>query len=180
MRYVAPVRKELGIRTIFNILGPLTNPARPTHMVVGVGTKSLGEIFAQVFARRKIRALVVHAEDGLDEITTSGVTHIWDVSGGSYTKSEITPSMFGLQSHPSTDILGASPAENAETFRRILRGEEKGAVRDFLLLNAGAGLYVVGLVSDFVSGVQLAKRLIEDGTTLKYLEDWIKATKGQD
>jgi len=174
MKSVAGVRKDIGIRTIFNILGPLSNPARPNHMLVGVGSEELGLLYAKVFQIQKLkRVMVVHSLDGLDEITTSGPTKVWLVEEGKEIQEmQISPHDFGLECHPVDQILGSTPKENAATFRKLLNGEES-AVMDFLLLNASAALFVAGVVEDFKSGVIKARELLVSGKVRELVDNYV-------
>eukprot|EP01127_Copromyxa_protea_P003593 TRINITY_DN13395_c0_g1_i1.p1 TRINITY_DN13395_c0_g1~~TRINITY_DN13395_c0_g1_i1.p1 ORF type:complete len:340 (+),score=53.27 TRINITY_DN13395_c0_g1_i1:84-1022(+) len=176
MGSVAPIRKEIGIRTIFNMLGPLLNPLQPNHMLLGVGVKSLGPLYAEVLAQTEHvkRALIVHAELGMDEIGPEGDTQVWEVNGDVITTYTINPASFGLPEHSVKDVAGSGPSENAATFRRILQGE-KGPVTDFLLLNCSAALVVSGKAENFKEGVEIARKVLEDGTAYQLLEKFITA-----
>eukprot|EP01118_Nematostelium_gracile_P003480 TRINITY_DN14050_c0_g1_i1.p1 TRINITY_DN14050_c0_g1~~TRINITY_DN14050_c0_g1_i1.p1 ORF type:complete len:339 (-),score=73.45 TRINITY_DN14050_c0_g1_i1:36-953(-) len=161
MKSVAQVRREIGVRTIFNILGPLSNPANPTHMLVGVGEESLGSLYAQVFLQKGCkRVMVVHSLDGLDEISTETPTKVWLVENGTIKQYEISPNDFGLPFHRVENILGADPITNASTFKLILNGAE-GPVTDFLLMNAGAALFVAEKAKTLKEGAELARQLLK-------------------
>ena len=173
MRYVGPVRKELGIRTIFNILGPLTNPASANRQVLGVYSEKLIEPMAQVLSNLGVkRGMVVYGEDRLDEISLSAPTKVCEINEGVLTKYTITPEQFGMKRCEKEALAGGTPQENAEITKRILDGEA-GAKRDTVLLNAGAGLYVGGAADSFADGVLLAERLIDEGAAKRKLEEVI-------
>lgn len=171
MKYVGPIRKELGIRTVFNILGPLTNPASPKRFLLGVYDRSLVEPLAQVLMNLGVkRGMVVYGTDKLDEISVAAPTHICEFKEGWFKSYDVTPQQFGLAGGTHEDIKGGSPAENAEITRRILRGEEKGAKRDAVLLNAGAALCVGGKAENIAEGIKLAAELIDSGRAYETLE----------
>lgn len=180
MRHVGPIRLELGIRTVFNILGPLTNPAKPDGMVCGVYTASLGRLFVEVFKLLGMRrALVVHGCEGLDELSIAGASKVWELKdGGEIKEYEVQPSDFGVSSHPLTEVAGNSPEENAVEMRELLKGGGRVAVREMVLMNASAALYVAGKVPDFKAGTELAKAALSNGSAIKTLEAYISATKG--
>ena len=171
MKYVGPIRKELGIRTVFNILGPLTNPSSPKRFLLGVYDRSLVEPLAQVLMNLGVkRGMVVFGTDKLDEISVAAPTHICEFKDGWFKSYDITPQQFGLTGGTHEDIKGGTPAENAEITRRILRGEEKGVKREAVLLNAGAALCVGGKAESIAEGVKLAAELIDSGKAYKTLE----------
>lgn len=173
MKYVGPIRKELGIRTVFNILGPLTNPASPSYMVLGVYDEYLLQPLAQVMAQLGVRrGMVVYGTDKLDEISTSCATKICEFNDGWYKTYEITPEQFGFQRCTKEDLKGGSPAENANITREILSGA-KGPKRDTVILNAAACLCVSGKATDLSEGVELARELIDSGKALQVLESYI-------
>ena len=177
MKYVGPIRKELGIRTVFNILGPLTNPASPKRFLLGVYDRSLVEPLAQVLINLGVkRGMVVFGTDKLDEISVAAPTHICEFRDGWFRSRDITPQQFGLAGGTHEDIRGGTPAENAEITRRILRGEEKGAKRDAILLNAGAALCVGGAADTMEEGVKLAAELIDSGKAYAALEKVIEVS----
>ena len=178
MKYVGPIRKELGIRTVFNILGPLTNPAYSSKFILGVYDESLLEPIAQVLMKLGAkRGMVVYGKEKLDEISSVGPTEVveFDESGNAkrYT---VTPEQFGLQKSNPGDLTGGTPEENAEITRRILKGEERGAKRDCVLMNAGAGLYIGGAASSMEEGIKLAAELIDSGKAYEKLVEVIKDT----
>ena len=174
MRYVGPIRKELGIRTVFNILGPLTNPASPSYMVLGVYDEYLLQPLAQVMAQLGVRrGMVVYGVNKLDEISTSCATKICEFRDGWYKSYEITPEQFGFSRCSREDLKGGTPEENAEITRAILSGE-KSPKRDTVVLNAAACLYVSGKAGDLSEGVRMAEELIDNGSAQKILESYIR------
>ncbi len=176
MRHVGPVRKELGIRTVFNILGPLTNPARANRQVLGVFSEKLVEPLAHVLSNLGVaRGMVVYGQDGLDEISAAAPTTVCEFAEGSFQNYAISPADFGLAQAKKEDLVGGTPAENAQITLDILRGES-GAKRDAVLLNAGAGLYVAGKADTLAGGVKLAAELIDSGAAMKTLQAFIRAS----
>lgn len=174
MKYVAPVRKELGIRTIFNILGPLANPAGANMELMGVYDEALVEPLAQVLANLGVkRAMVVYGTDGLDEISMSAPTKVCEVRDGSFTSYEITPEQFGFVRCKKEDMAGGTPAENAEITRAVLNGE-KGPKSDAVAMNAGAAIYLAGKAEDLKAGIELAKELIRSGKAREQLEKFVE------
>jgi anthranilate phosphoribosyltransferase len=170
-RYVIPVRKELAVRTIFNFLGPLTNPAGALRQVIGVSDPAFLDTIAGALARLGAeRALVVSSADGLDEMSTSGTTRVVEVDGGELRSYEVSPEDVGLPRAKLEDIAGGSPPDvNADTTRRILSGEP-GAKRDLALLNAGAAVYVSGRVDDLAAGVAAAAEAVDSGSAAATLD----------
>lgn len=147
MKYVAPIRKELGIRTVFNILGPLSNPAGANMELMGVYDQSLVEPLAQVMANLGVnRGMVVYGQDSLDEISMCAPTSVCEIRDGKFTSYEITPEQFGYERCEKGALTGGTPAENAEITKAILKGEEKGPKRQAVCLNAGAALYILSLI----------------------------------
>lgn len=174
MKNVGPVRKELGIRTIFNVLGPLANPARANRQVLGVFSESLVEPLARVLSNLGVtRGMVVYGQDGLDEISVSAPTTVCEFRDGAFQSYIISPEDFGLARAEKAALVGGSPQENARITRAILAGEG-GAKRDAMLLNAGAGLYVAGKADSLRAGVELAARVIDSGAAAKLLEAFIR------
>jgi anthranilate phosphoribosyltransferase len=170
MREVMPVRRELGLRTIFNVLGPLTNPAGARRQVMGVYTESLVEPIGQVLRDLGAEhALVVHG-DGLDEITTTGRTRVAEVRGGEVRMLDVEPEDFGLRRARLEELAGGSPEENAVAVRRVFGGET-GALADVTALNAGAALYVGGLAADLHEGVRIAQATLASGAAERKLEE---------
>lgn len=158
MKYVAPIRKELGIRTVFNILGPLSNPAGANMELMGVYDQSLVEPLAQVMANLGVnRGMVVYGQDSLDEISMCAPTSVCEIRDGKFTSYEITPEQFGYERCEKGALTGGTPAENAEITKAILKGEEKGPKRQAVCLNAGAALYIAGKAASIEEGVKLAE-----------------------
>lgn len=175
MKYVGAIRKELGIRTVFNILGPLTNPATPNMQLLGVYDESLVEPLARVLTSLGVkRGMVVYGTDRLDEISASSPTLICEFKDGEYQTYTITPEEFGMKTCKKDDLLGGTPTENAEITRAILKGEDKGPRRNAVLLNAGAALYIGDRAESFADGIRLAGELIDSGKALETLEAFIK------
>lgn len=170
MKYVGSIRKELGIRTVFNILGPLTNPASPNFQLLGVYDHSLVEPLARVLTNLGVKhGMVVYGEDKLDEISLSSPTFICEFHEGEYQTYTIKPEDFGLTTCRKEDLVGGAPEENAAITLAILKGE-KGPKRDAVLLNAGAALYIGGKTKTFKDGITLAAELIDSGRALETLE----------
>ena len=177
MKYVAPIRKELGIRTVFNILGPLSNPAGANMELMGVYDQSLVEPLAQVMANLGVdRGMVVYGQDSLDEISMCAPTSVCEIRDGKFTSYEITPEQFGYERCEKGALTGGTPAENAEITKAILKGEEKGPKRQAVCLNAGAALYIAGKAASMEEGVKLAESLIDSGAALKKLEEFVEET----
>ena len=177
MKYVAPIRKELGIRTVFNILGPLSNPAGANMELMGVYNQSLVEPLAQVMANLGVnRGMVVYGQDSLDEISMCAPTSVCEIRDGKFTSYEITPEQFGYERCEKGALTGGTPAENAEITKAILKGEEKGPKRQAVCLNAGAALYIAGKATSIEEGVKLAESLIDSGAALKKLEEFVEET----
>ena len=176
MKYVGAVRKELGFRTVFNILGPLTNPAHPKRQLLGVYDEYLIEPLAKVLMELGVkRGMVVYGTDKLDEISLSAPTKVCEIKDGSLHTYEIKPEDFGLSRCKKEDLAGGDPKENAAITLSILKGE-KGAKRDAVLLNAGAALYIGEKAKSMQEGINLAARLIDSKKALKVLEDFIKVS----
>lgn len=176
MKYVAPVRKELGIRTVFNILGPLSNPAGANMELMGVYDEALVDPLARVLSNLGVkRGMVVYGQDMLDEISLSAPTTVCEVKDGSYTSYVITPEELGLTRCQKADLVGGTPQENAEITRAILAGE-KGPKRDAVLLNSAAALKIAGKVSDLKAGIALAAETIDSGAAKAQLEQFIRLT----
>ena len=177
MKYVAPIRKELGIRTVFNILGPLSNPAGANMELMGVYDQSLVEPLAQVMANLGVnRGMVVYGQDSLDEISMCAPTSVCEIRDGKFISYEITPEQFGYERCEKGALTGGTPAENAEITKAILKGEEKGPKRQAVCLNAGAALYIAGKAASIEEGVKLAESLIDSGAALKKLEEFVDET----
>ena len=176
MRYVGSIRKELGFRTVFNILGPLTNPGSPKVQLLGVYDDYLVEPLAQVLINLGVRrGMVVYGMDKLDEISLSAPTHICEFKDGWFKSYTVAPEDFGLTRCAKDDLVGGTPEENAAITRAILSGE-RGPKRDAALLNAGAGLYLNGKAETFADGVRLAGELTDSGRALAALEKIIEVS----
>lgn len=176
MKYVGAIRKELGFRTVFNILGPLTNPAHPKRQLLGVYDEYLIEPLAKVLMELGVkRGMVVYGMDKLDEISLSAPTKVCEIKDGALHTYEIKPEDFGLSRYKKEDLAGGDPKENAAITLSILEGE-KGAKRDAVLLNAGAALYIGEKAKSMQEGINLAARLIDSKKALKVLEDFIKVS----
>jgi anthranilate phosphoribosyltransferase len=176
-RYVVPVRKELAVRTIFNFLGPLTNPAGATRQVIGVSDAAFLDTIAGALARLGARkALVVSSADGLDEMSTSGTTRVVEVDGPELRSYEVSPEDVGLARARPEELAGGTPADNAATTRRIFAGEP-GPQRDLAVLNAGAAIYVAGAVDTLEAGVRAAEAALDDGRAAATLERLVAMTQ---
>ena len=176
MKYVQPARRELRLRTVFNLLGPLTNPAQASAQVVGVYSADLVEKLAEALSILGLRrALVVHGADGLDEITITGPTRIAEVRDGQVRSYEVTPEEFGLQRAPIESIAGGDAAANASIIREILNGK-KSPCRDVVLLNAAAALVAAGRADHLSQGVPIAAQAIDSGAAAAKLEALIQST----
>lgn len=176
MKYVGSIRRELGVRTVFNILGPITNPARPAYQLLGVYDEYLVEPMAKVLSSLGVkRGLVVYGQDKLDEISVSAPTTVCEFDGGEYKTYAIQPEDFGLTRAQKSDIVGGTPAENAQITLDILSGV-KGPKRDIVLLNAGAGLYIAEKADSLAAGVKLAAELIDSGAALKKVDELRRAS----
>ena len=174
MKYVGPIRKELGIRTIFNILGPLANPAGPVYQIMGAYDESLLPSMAKVLSNLGVkRGMVVYGQDRLDEISASAPTTVCEIDNGTFKNYVITPEEFGMERCTKEDLVGGTPQENAEITRAILNGE-KGPKRNAVLLNAAAALYVAGKADSMADGVKLAEKVIDTGLAKAQLERFIK------
>lgn len=175
MRYVGPIRRELGFRTVFNILGPLTNPAKPAFFLLGVYDEYLVEPVAKVLASLGVRrALVVYGQDKMDEVSLSAPTTVCELRDGFYRTTVIRPESFGFARCEKSDLLGGTPEENAATVRAILAGKECGPKRDAALLNAGCALFAAGIVQDIAEGIELARAQIESGAARRVLDGLIE------
>lgn len=176
MKYVGPIRKELGFRTVFNILGPLTNPGSPKMQLLGVYDEYLVEPLAQVLVTLGIkRGMVVYGQDKLDEISMSAPTTVCEIRDGWYKTYEITPEDFGLKRCTKEDLVGGTPEENAEITKAILKGE-KGPKRDAVLMNAGATLYIGGKADRMKDGIALAAEIIDSGKALETLSKFVEVS----
>lgn len=173
MKYVGPVRKELGVPTVFNLLGPLTNPAHADHQVLGVYDESLVEPLAHVLSGLGVkRGMAVYGMDKMDEISASAPTKICEFDGDTFTTYEIEPEQFQLIRGSKSEVVGGTPAENADITRQILSGKP-GTKRVAVVLNAGAGLYIAGKAPTLEAGVRMAERLIDSGEALNVLNAFV-------
>ncbi|MCU6708349.1 anthranilate phosphoribosyltransferase [Paenibacillus sp. J5C_2022] len=177
LRHAAAPRRELGVRTIFNMLGPLTNPAGADRQLLGLYDRSRTETIAEVLRELGLkRAMVVSSHDGLDEISLSAPTQISELNGGAVTTYDVTPEELGLKRSPISEVSGGDPAKNADIIRAIFRGEETGAYRDIVLANAGACIYIGGGASSLTEGVDLAASTIDSGAASAKLQQLIEMT----
>ncbi len=177
MAHAAPVRAELRVPTAFNFVGPLTNPARPYAQVVGVSDERMLPLMAEVLARRGTRAKLFRGVDGLDELTTTDLSTVYEVKDGSVRETHIDPAKLGLGKVRPEDLAGGDAAHNAGIARRVLDGE-LGAQRDVVLLNAGAALQVAGFAETLDEGMATAARAIDDGDAAKTLTRWVEVSTG--
>ncbi len=176
MKYVAPVRKQLPIATVFNILGPLTNPAGATMQLMGVYDADLVEPLAHVLVNLGVnKCMVVFGEDGLDEISTSAPTKVCEYVGGEYKTYEITPEQFGFARSTKDEIVGGTPAENAQILRDIFSGKEQGAKRNAVILNSAAALHIAQGIS-MEEGVKIATDIIDSGKAAEQVEKFVALT----
>ena len=177
MRYAAPVRKEMGARTIFNILGPLANPAGAKMQLMGVYDKKLVEPLAQVLSNLGVvRGVAVCGCDGIDEVTLSGPTHVCEIRNGSLSSYDITPEQFGLTRCELKDLVGGNPEENAQITRDILSGKEKGPKREVVVMNAAVAMYL-GIDGVSISDcITKAEEILDSGKAYEKLEELVKAT----
>ncbi|WP_137151909.1 anthranilate phosphoribosyltransferase [Devosia sp. FKR38] len=179
MRHVGPSRAELGTRTLFNLLGPQSNPAGVRRYLLGVYDERWVEpVAAALLANRAIKAWVVHGSDGLDEITTTGPTHVAQIEGGSLTTFEITPEQFGLPRATLDDLRGGDPADNAVAMHALLDGKPS-AYRDIVLLNAGAALLVADKVTTIDDGIAMARDVIDTGKAKDTLARLVAVSNGR-
>jgi anthranilate phosphoribosyltransferase len=183
----AAVRREIGVPTVFNFLGPLVNPARPEASAVGVASLDKVPLIVGVFQTRGATALVFRGDDGLDELTTTGHSHIWEVTAGSVTEHDLDPLELGIPRASISDLVGGDAAHNAGVAREVLGGG-RGPVRDIVLLNAAAGLVSYGLAADpgqrerpllarFREQLDVAARTVDSGAAIAKLEQWVAATR---
>jgi anthranilate phosphoribosyltransferase len=177
MRYVGAIRRELGFRTVFNILGPLTNPSKPSYFLLGVYDEYLCEPVAKVLSTLGVqRAFVVYGQDKMDEFSLSAPTTVCELKDGYYRTTVLCPEDFGFTRCAKADLLGGTPQENAVTVRNILDGEEMGPKRDAALLNAGAALHVCGKAESIEAGIELARNQIESGRATQVLDALVEGS----
>jgi len=176
MKYVGPIRRELGIRTVFNILGPLTNPAGAKMELMGVYDRVLVEPLAQVMCNLGVKsAMVVHGEDGLDEISLSAPTFVCEVKDGWVRSYTVTPEQFGFERCEKSDLRGGLPPENAEILRAVLKGK-KSAKRNAAVLNAAAALFITGKYESIETAVRIANEMIDSGKAYEKLDEFIRCS----
>lgn len=177
MKYVGAIRKELGFRTVFNILGPLTNPSKPNYFLLGVYDQYLVEPVAKVLTKLGVeRGFVVYGMDKLDEISISAPTLVCEIRDGFYRTSTITPEQFGFQRASKEDIVGGTPVENAQLTKDILANKIQGPRRDIVCMNAGLGFYIYGKAASMEEGVKLADQIITEKKGLATLEKLIEVS----
>ena len=178
MKYVGAIRRELGFRTVFNILGPLTNPAKPEYFVLGVYDEYLAEPVAKVLDKLGVkRAFVVYGHEKLDEISSCGETTITELRDGYYRTTTICPEEFGFERGTKDELKGGTPQENAEITKGILNGTVKGTKRNTVLMNAGAAIYVAGKAESMAQGVQMAEEILDSGKAYQTMEAYIRASQ---
>ena len=174
MKYVGAIRRELGFRTVFNILGPLTNPIKPSRQLLGVYDEYLLEPLAKVLTSLGVKnGMVVYGREKLDELSTAGETAVCEFNNGEYNSYVLTPEQFGLTRSTKKDLEGGTPEENAAITRDILSGKDKGPKYETVLMNAGAALYISGKATDIADGIGKARELIDNGEALKAMERFV-------
>ena len=174
MKYVGAIRRELGFRTVFNILGPLTNPIKPSRQLLGVYDEYLLEPLARVLTSLGVKnGMVVYGRERLDELSTAGETAVCEFNNGEYNSYVLTPEQFGLTRSTKQDLEGGTPEENAAITRDILSGKDRGPKFETVLMNAGAALYIAGKATDIADGIEKARELIDNGEALKAMERFV-------
>ena len=174
MKYVGSIRRELGFRTVFNILGPLTNPIKPSRQLLGVYDEYLLEPLAKVLTSLGVKnGMVVYGREKLDELSTAGETAVCEFNNGEYSSYVLTPEQFGLTRSTKKDLDGGTPEENAAITRDILSGKDRGPKFETVLMNAGAALYIAGKATDIADGIEKARELIDNGEALKAMERFV-------
>ena len=174
MKYVGSIRRELGFRTVFNILGPLTNPIKPSRQLLGVYDEYLLEPLAKVLTSLGVKnGMVVYGREKLDELSTAGETAVCEFNNGEYSSYVLTPEQFGLTRSTKQDLEGGTPEENAKITRDILSGKDRGPKFETVLMNAGAALYISGKATDIADGIGKARELIDNGEALKAMERFV-------
>lgn len=177
MKYVGPVRKQIGIRNVFNLLGPLTNPAGASMQITGVYSESLVEPIARVFSKLGVkRGFIFYGKDGMDEVTLTAPTKVCEINNSTFKTFDITPEKYGLKRCEMKELLGGDGAENAEITRRVLSSKLKGSKRDIVVLNAALGLVAGGRSKSIEDGVRLAGELIDSGRAYEKMEEFIAAS----
>ena len=178
LRHAGPTRRELGVQTAFNILGPMANPARVRRLVIGLADPTMAERMINVLARNGAEhVLVVHGDDGLDELTTTATSQAWELRDGNIQHYSIDPTSLGLALVPASALQGGAPALNAKLAKAVLSGVT-GPHRDIILLNAAAGFLVAGVVSDLAAGMAMAATVIDDGRAIAALDRLLRVTSG--
>jgi anthranilate phosphoribosyltransferase len=178
MRHVGPIRRELGLTTIMNILGPLANPAGVRRQVIGVADEGRAALMAGALAGLGCEhALVVHAREGMDEIAPGGTTDVWEVRGAEVSRTSLEPARLGLPRGETTALAGGDPARNAEIAVTILTGRDRGVRRGAVLINAAAALLVAGTARDWEDGLARAGRAIDEGRALEVLNEMRSAAQ---
>lgn len=174
MKYVGAIRRELGFRTVFNILGPLTNPIKPSRQLLGVYDEYLLEPLAKVLTSLGVKnGMVVYGREKLDELSTAGETAVCEFNNGEYSSYVLTPEQFGLTRSTKQDLEGGTPEENAKITLDILSGKDRGPKFETVLMNAGAALYIAGKATDIADGIGKARELIDNGEALKAMERFV-------
>lgn len=177
MKQIAPIRKELGVRTIFNSIGPFLNPALTKRQLLGVPNEKIAQKLAEVAAKLNYTHLMlVTSKDGMDEITVTSETKVFEVKGNNLASYTISPQQFGIKQATKNDLMGKNPSENASIIQNILKGK-KGPQRDIVILNSAAAFYLSGKVKNIKQGISFAEKSIDSGAALKVLENLIKETK---
>ena len=177
VRHVGPVRRELGVPTVFNILGPMANPGRAGRRLVGVADGSMADRMVRVMGSRGVnRALVVHGDDGLDELSTTGTSQVFELIDGEFTSYVIEPLEYGIPRASMADLVGGEPDFNAAVAHRVFSGD-RGPARDIVVLNAGAGLYASGLVTSIAEGIVAAAQSIDSGASAAKLAAFVDLTQ---
>ena len=177
MKHVAPVRRELGVRTLFNMIGPLSNPANATYTLMGVYSRELLPVMAQAMQQLGAqRVLVVHSDDGMDEVSVFSPTHVCELNNGVISEYTITPETYGLK-HDTLDAIRVNnPEESIQMLKNAL-GDHPGAARDMVLINSGVALYTLGLVDDIAAGIEKAREVIASGAALSKIDEYVELTQ---
>lgn len=177
MKVIGPVRKELGVRTIFNFLGPFLNPAQTKKQLMGVPNIKIAEKLSKVAQKLNFgRLLLVSSEDNMDEITTTGKTKVFEICGTKVKSYTISPKQFGIKTADKKDLIGGDANENAKIIKSVLKGE-KGPKRDIVILNSAAALYAAGAVKSIKDGIKIAEESIDSGKAMEVLENLVKETQ---
>ena len=177
MRHISPIRRELGVRTLFNMIGPLSNPANATYTLMGVYSRELLPVMAQAMQQLGAqRVLVVHSDDGMDEVSVFSPTHICELNNGVISEYTITPETYGLK-HENLDAIRVNnPEESIQMLKNAL-GDHPGAARDMVLINSGVALYTLGLVDDIAAGIEKAREVIASGAALSKIDEYVELTQ---